>query len=100
MIYQLPNGRIVYLTIEQYLEMSDADFQNLNTGEFGDYATSHWDGSSVNDKRSERITRENELDYDSEDDEPPCSHKTITSITIITLDDSFPHDVNNLSEED
>lgn len=30
MIYQLPNGRIIHLSLEQYLDMSDQDLQELN----------------------------------------------------------------------
>tara|TARA_R110002110_G_scaffold256563_4_gene472558 strand:+ start:519 stop:791 length:273 start_codon:yes stop_codon:yes gene_type:complete len=30
MIYQLPNGRIIHLSLEQYLDMSDQDIQELN----------------------------------------------------------------------
>lgn len=30
MIYQLPNGRIIELSIEQYLDLSDKDLKDLN----------------------------------------------------------------------
>jgi hypothetical protein len=30
MIYQLPNGRIIELSVEQYLDMTDSDVKDLN----------------------------------------------------------------------
>ena len=30
MIYQLPNGRIIELSVEQYLELTDTDVKDLN----------------------------------------------------------------------
>jgi hypothetical protein len=30
MIYQLPNGRIIEMSLEQYLELDDADIRDLN----------------------------------------------------------------------
>lgn len=35
MIYQLPNGRIINISIEAYLRMSDEDIRYLNESEFG-----------------------------------------------------------------
>ena len=30
MIYQLPNGRIIEMSLEQYLDLDDQDFRDLN----------------------------------------------------------------------
>jgi hypothetical protein len=30
MIYQLPSGRIIHMSLEQYLDLSDQDIQELN----------------------------------------------------------------------
>jgi hypothetical protein len=35
MIYQLPNGKIINISIEAYLRMSDEDMRYLNESEFG-----------------------------------------------------------------
>jgi hypothetical protein len=35
MIYQLPNGKIINISIEAYLRMSDDDFRYINESEFG-----------------------------------------------------------------
>jgi hypothetical protein len=35
MIYQLPNGKIINISIESYLRMSDEDLRYLNESNFG-----------------------------------------------------------------
>ena len=35
MIYQLPNGKIINISIETYLRMSDEDLRYLNESDFG-----------------------------------------------------------------
>ena len=35
MIYQLPNGKIINISVEAYLRMSDEDLRYLNESEFG-----------------------------------------------------------------
>lgn len=35
MIYQLPNGKIINISVETYLRMTDEDFRYLNESEFG-----------------------------------------------------------------
>lgn len=35
MIYQLPNGKIINISIEQYLRMSDEELHYLNESNFG-----------------------------------------------------------------
>lgn len=52
MIYQLPNGKIINITIEQYLELTDEDIQYLMSINFGEYASSPWVGSAIKKKRS------------------------------------------------
>ena len=29
MLYQLPNGKVIHLTVEQYLDLTDLDIQHL-----------------------------------------------------------------------
>jgi hypothetical protein len=47
MLYQLPNGKVVYLSIEQYLELTDQDIQYLMSIDGGDYATNPFIDSAV-----------------------------------------------------
>jgi len=35
MIYQLPNGKIINISIETYLKMTDEDFRNLQDSNIG-----------------------------------------------------------------
>lgn len=35
MIYQLPNGKIINISVDTFLRMSDEDFRYLNESEFG-----------------------------------------------------------------
>lgn len=44
-IYQLPNGKIVYLTVEEFLELSDEDIAYLLSMDYGESANSPWLGS-------------------------------------------------------
>ena len=44
-IYQLPNGKIVYLTMEEFLDLSDEDIAYLLSIDFGESANSPWLGS-------------------------------------------------------
>jgi hypothetical protein len=37
MLYNLPTGKTIYLTIEQYLQLTDQDIQELIALNFGDY---------------------------------------------------------------
>ena len=47
MIYQLPNGKIINITIEQYLELSDEDIQYLVSIDYGNFARSPWAESAI-----------------------------------------------------
>lgn len=35
MLYQLPNGKVINISVEAYLRMSDDDLRYLNEGNFG-----------------------------------------------------------------
>lgn len=48
MLYQLPNGRTIELSVEQYLDMTDDDFEYLIAQNFGDELEDPWFGSVLN----------------------------------------------------
>lgn len=48
MLYQLPNGKVVNISVEDYLNLTDEDIQALVALNFGEYATSYWFGSCIN----------------------------------------------------
>lgn len=67
MLYQLPNGKTIYLTIEEYLGLTDADVQYLISLNCGDALLDPFYGSAV-----EKNTKEKFYDFDylpNDDDE-------------------------------
>lgn len=68
MIYQLPNGKIINITVEQYLEMTDADIEYLVSIDFGEYTPRNpFRDSVIKNPEKEKVFY-NELDYEPEDD--------------------------------
>lgn len=55
MIYQLPNGKIIRITLEEYLDLSDEEITYLVSLDCGESAANPWLGSSLpyNPKRFE-----------------------------------------------
>lgn len=45
MIYQLPNGKVLWLTLEEYLSLTDEEINQLANLGYGDTANSPWTGS-------------------------------------------------------
>ena len=64
MLYQLPNGKTIFLTIEEYLRMSDEDIQYYISIDYGEYIPYH---TGLNTKNIE----DKEYDFDNfvDDDE-------------------------------
>ncbi len=86
MYYQLPNGKTVYLTIEEYLDLTDSDIQYLMSLDYGESILNPFYGSSVDKKESEKI-------YDFE-----CLLDTDDEITNIPSNDQPFDDAIDLSE--
>jgi hypothetical protein len=75
MLYQLPNGKVIYLTIEQYLELTDEDVQYLMSLNAGDYALNPFTDSAVVENTKEKYydfdyLTDDESDSIISDDEP------------------------------
>lgn len=75
MLYQLPNGKVIYLTIEQYLELTDEDVQYLMSLNAGDYALNPFTDSAVVENTKEKYydfdyLTDDESDNIISDDEP------------------------------
>lgn len=47
MYYQLPNGKVVKLSLEEFLELTDADIQFLMSIDYGDHIIDPFHGSAV-----------------------------------------------------
>ena len=48
MLYQLPNGRVIEMSTEQYFEMSDEELEYLVAYNYGDLLENPWFGSVLN----------------------------------------------------
>lgn len=48
MLYQLPNGKVIEMTIEQFVEMSDEELEYLIAYNYGDVFENPWIGSILN----------------------------------------------------
>jgi len=69
MQYSLPNGKVIYLSIEQYLEMTDLDIQFLMSIDHGVHIIDPFTGSAVEN------TSQKEYDFsyipdENEDNDP------------------------------
>jgi hypothetical protein len=47
MLYQLPNGKVIEISTEQFLEMSDEELEYLIAYNYGDYVENPWFGSVI-----------------------------------------------------
>ena len=58
MIYQLPNGKVIEISTEQYFEMSDEEFEYLVAYNYGEIVENPWFGSviSKSDNSKEDVT--------------------------------------------
>jgi hypothetical protein len=57
MLYQLPNGKVIEISLEDYLEMTDVDFQNIMAFNLGEHINNPWVNSAI----------DNDEDPDDED---------------------------------
>jgi hypothetical protein len=65
MYYQLQNGKVVYLSIDEYLELTDLDIQYLMSIDYGEYILDPFTGSAV-EKNNQK---EYDFDFVSIDDD-------------------------------
>lgn len=47
MYYQLPNGKVIQITVEDYLSLTEKDIQYLISINAGDHLTNPWSGSII-----------------------------------------------------
>jgi hypothetical protein len=59
MLYQLPNGKVIHLTVEEYLDLTDEDIQYLMSIDYGEHIRDPFTGSAV-----DRNTREKYYDFE------------------------------------
>lgn len=63
MIYQLPNGKVIYLTTEEFLELSDLSFHQLINSGYGE------DAPSFNKPAKYKDVKDSGLEIRPEEDE-------------------------------
>ena len=59
MLYSLPNGKVIHLSIEEYLELTDLDIQFLMSIDYGEHIIDPFLGSAV-----QKNTREKCIDIE------------------------------------
>jgi hypothetical protein len=64
--YNLPNGKTVYLTIEEYLDLTDLDIQYLISLDYGESILNPFKGSAVEKPES---SKQYDFQYLEQDDE-------------------------------
>ena len=65
MLFQLPTGKTVYLTIEEYLDLTEQDIQYLISLDYGESILNPFSGSAV-DKQVQ--DKHYDFDYLSDDE--------------------------------
>lgn len=66
MLYQLPNGKVIFLTIDQYLDLTDEDIQFMISTNTGDYCHNPFTDSAVVHNAREKFY---DFDYLHDDDD-------------------------------
>ena len=84
MLYQLPNGKVIYLTVEQFLELTDQDIQYMMSINFGEHIINPFTDSAITKHEKEKTY---DFDYLSDDE----------SIDDIISDDDPFDDIIDLS---
>lgn len=67
MYYQLPNGKVVQMSVEEYLNLTTRDIQYLLSINAGDYVPNPWSGSVISKlkKQNEDFLEDEEIDDDN-----------------------------------
>lgn len=102
MQYQLPSGKVIHLSVEEYLAMSDQDLKDLEASNLGDFASSPWEGSAIRKpkKSKEQPDVDKSIDFREDSDEvQPSITIHSSAIAIITVDDIAPSEEEDTSEE-
>jgi hypothetical protein len=104
MLYQLPNGKTIYLTVEEFLDLTDQDIQALMSVNAGEAISSPFYGSAIKGKKAKRKDEDEEeeevedrsIDYSEEFDEPQHTG----GVNEEGLSDDIPDIPDDMSKED
>jgi len=95
MIYSLPNGKTINISIEDYLNLTDEDIQYMVAYNQGMLIVSPFYGSSINNKVKHTVIDITELIDDTSDDfNIPKSLLTIDEVIMeeIVIENHCPND--------
>jgi hypothetical protein len=87
MLYQLPNGKVVNLSIEEFLDLTDLDIQYLMSLDYGEHIIDPFQGSAVENNIKEKVY---DFDFLGLDDE---------ELTSFSSDDDPFDEIIDLSED-
>lgn len=93
MLYQLPNGKTIHLSIEDYLSLTDQDIQYLMSVNAGASVQNPWHGSPISKKSRPYIEEEEPVYEDDplngnsyEDDEDIIDHEDLMDDEVDGID--------------
>lgn len=66
MLYQLPNGKVVHISTEEFLDLTDEDIQYLMSLDYGEHILNPFSNSAVLDNTKEKYY---DFDYISDTDD-------------------------------
>jgi hypothetical protein len=90
MQYQLPNGRVINITIEQYLSMSDNDIQYMLCTNAGEVIHNPFTSSALDENSTEK-QKVYDFSYHVDDEE---------EIKTISLEDLSQDDIDRIDSLD
>jgi len=92
-LYQLPNGKTIYLTIEEFLCLTDQDIQYLVAINCGEAILNPFKGSATVDKS--QAEKQYDFDYLINDEEDEPNSNTIS----LNDDETFFDDIIDMPED-
>jgi hypothetical protein len=66
MLYQLPNGKVVHISTEEFIDLTDEDIQYLMSLDYGEHLLNPFSNSAVLDNTKEKYY---DFDYLSDTDD-------------------------------
>ena len=79
----MQNGKIIYITVDQFLALSDEELDSLSSMNVGEYARSPWVGSAIKSLKKKVVKEDQEepdtsIDFTEESEELSGERPVIT----------------------
>jgi len=101
-IYQLPTGKIISISVEEYLNLTEDDIDLLISINFGNYPNSTWTQSVIETFKEHRNLPQIDsgIDYDADAEEISKEYSKVDIVYLEELGDEFlDTDFSELSED-